>query len=179
MTMPAILRWMPVVASAVILNGLVSASPQTVLATREKLGQLEITVSRVEQFSMTADRFDGRPNSTDRIGRIYLHFKNVGDFPVCASLVPSVEEFKGAEWQYTQPIKTGFAYNPKIEKLRPGVETSGYYDFRPSPQKRDYVLVLQLLAQTQKCGDVSESNKATTSDSPTVRFSLSEGASQQ
>src|SRR5271170_2025214 len=143
MTKPIVFRWMPVVAAALILNGLISAFPQTVSATPEKLGQLEITVSKVEQFTMIADRFDGTAISSGRrVGRIYLHFKNVGDFPVCTSLVPSVEEYKGAEWQYTQPITTGFAYNPKIERLRPGAVTSGYYDFQPSPQKRDYVLVL-------------------------------------
>jgi hypothetical protein len=93
--------------------------------------------------------------------------------------VPSVEELKGTEWQYTQPIKTGSAYNHKIEKLRPGAETTGYYDFRPSPQHRDYVLVLQQLIQTQKCDNRSEHKNATTSDAPSVRFSLWESSEQQ
>jgi hypothetical protein len=101
------------------------------------LGQLEISVSKVAQFSMVADACDGRITSSDRIGRVYVHFKNVGEFPVCASLVPFVEEYKGAEWQYMQRIKTGFAYNPKIEKLGPTAETSECFDFRPSPPKRD------------------------------------------
>jgi hypothetical protein len=172
-------RRMVVVASALILNGLVSASPQTSSVTPEKLGQLEITVSKVEQFSMVGDRFDGGPVSYSLAGRVYLRLKNIGDFPVCASLVPSVEEYKGAQWQYTQTIKTGFAYNPKIEKLRPGAETMGYYDFRPSPQKRDYVLVLQQLAAMQDCGETSESKNAPTSDAPSVRFSLSRNTKQR
>src|SRR5271156_1172078 len=172
-------RWMPLVSSALILSGLVGASPQSVPATPQKLGQLEITVSKVEQFSMTGDRFDGGPISSSLVGRIYLRFKNVGDYPVCASLVPSVEAYKGAEWQYTQPIKTGFAYNPKIEKLTPGAETSGYYDFQPSPQKRDYVLVLRQTTQTQKSGKTSENKNATTSNAPSVRFSLSESSERQ
>jgi len=179
MTKPVVFRWMPVFAAALIFNGLIGASPQTVLATPRKLGQLEVTVSKVEQYLMVADTFDGRTTSSHRVGLIYLRFKNVGDSPRCATLVPSVEEYKGAEWQYTQPIKTGFAYNPTIEKLRPGAETTGYYDFRPSPHKRDYVLVLQQLVQTQTCGNTSEKKNATTSDAPSVRISQSETSEQQ
>ena len=170
---------MPVVALALILNGLVSAFPQTVLATPEKLGQLEITNSKVEQFSMTGDRFDGGPTFARPAGHIYLRFKNAGGFPVCAALVPSVAAYKGADWQHTQQVKTGFAYNPQIEELRPGKETMGYYDFRPSPQKRDYVLVLQQVARTQDCGKRSESKNATTSDAPSVRLLLSRRTKQQ
>jgi len=172
-------RRLHVVTLALILGGFVGAYPQTAPAPAKKLGELEITVSKVEQFSMTGDRFDGGPISSSLVGRIYLRFKNVGDYPVCASLVPSVEAYKGAEWQYTQPIKTGFAYNPKIEKLTPGAETSGYYDFQPSPQKRDYVLVLRQNTQTQKCGKTSENKNATTSNAPSVRFSLSESSERQ
>jgi hypothetical protein len=179
MTKPVIFRCMPVFAAALILNGLVSAPPQSASATPKKLGQLEITLSKVEQYSMVADTFNRRTTSSHRVGLIDLRFKNLGDIPICATLVPSVEEYKGTEWQYTQPIKTGFAYNPKIEKLRPGAETTGYYDFRPSPQQRDYVLVLQQLVQTQKCGNRSEHKNATTSDAPSVRFSLSERSEQQ
>jgi hypothetical protein len=171
-------RWPLVFTLTLILDGFVSAYPQTVAAPSEKLGQLEITVSKVERFSMIADRFDGVPSSYDYVGRIYLLFKNVGDFPVCALLVPSVEEYEGAKWQYTQPIKTGFAYNPQIENLKAGAETSGYYDFRPSPQKRDYVLVLRQAAQTQKCGKKRETRNTRTSDAPTVRFSPSGIAKQ-
>jgi hypothetical protein len=176
MTKPAAFHWALVVALAHMLSGLLSASPQTVPAAPQKLGQLEIIVSKVERFSMIADTFDGRTTSSSRVGRIYLRIKNVGDFPVCTSLVPSVEEFKGTEWQYTQPIKTGFAYNPKIEKLRPAAETTGYYDFRPSPQNRAYVLVLRQGVQTQKCSKTSERKNTTMSDGPTVQFSLSESS---
>jgi hypothetical protein len=172
-------RRLLVVRLALILGGFVGAYPQTAPAPTEKLGELEITVSKVEQFSLTGDRFDGGPISSSPVSRISLRFKDVGDFPVCASLVPSVEEYKGAEWQYTQTIKTGFAYNPKIEKLRPRAETTGRYDFRPSPQKRVYVLVLQQAARTQDCQKRSESKNATTSDAPSVRFSLSGSSRQQ
>lgn len=143
-----------------ILNGLVSGSAQAVSVTPEKRGQLEITVSRVEQFSMTGDRFEADPISSPLVGHVYLRFKNLGDFPVRAALVASVDEYKGAEWQSTQPIKTGFAYSTKIEKLRPRAETAGQYDFRPSPQQRVYVLVLQQLAPSQECGKSSESRTA-------------------
>ena len=173
MTKPKRTRWMPVVALALILDGLVSASPQTSSIPSEKLGQLQITVSKVEQYTMAGDRFDGGPISYRQFGYIHLHFKNVGGFAVCVSLMPFVEEYKGSELQYTQPLKTGFAYNPKIENLKPGRETSGYYDFRPSPQKRTYVLVLQQRAPTQGCGERSEGGSATTSAAPSVRFSLS------
>ena len=122
---------------------------------------------------MVGDSFDGETISHHQFGYIYLHFKNLGDFPVCVSLVPAVEEYKGSELQYTQALKTGFAYNPKIENLKRGGETSGYYDFRPSPQKRTYVLVLQQAARTQECGERSEAKNATTSERPSVRFPLS------
>src|SRR5271170_5861083 len=167
-------RWPLVFILAMILDGFVSAYPQTVAAPSEKLGQVEITVSKVEQGSMIADRFDGGPPASSYPeGRIYLQFKNVGDIPVCVEFVPAVEEYKASELQYTQPIKTGFAYNPQIENLKVGAESSGYYDFRPSPQKRDYVLVLRQAAQTQKCGKKRETRNTRTSDAPTVRFSLS------
>jgi hypothetical protein len=179
MTQPAVLHWILFIALAHMLSGRVSASPQTFPVAPQKLGQLEVTVSKIEQFSMTGDRFDGGPITSSLVGRIYLPFKNVGDSPVCASLLPSVEEYKGAEWQYTQTIKTGFAYNPKIEELRPGKETSGYYDFRPSPQSRDYVLDLQQIARTQDCGKRSESKNAATSGAPSGRFSLSRSTKQQ
>jgi hypothetical protein len=85
------------VATAVILNGLVSASAQAVPVTTEKLGQLEITVSRVEQFSMTGDRFEADPISSPLVGHVYFRIKNVGDFPVRAALVAPGDEYKGAE----------------------------------------------------------------------------------
>jgi hypothetical protein len=174
MTKPAVFRWILIVALALIFDGFVGASPKAVSVPTQSLGKLEITVSKLEQGTMIADRFDGGPAvSSYPVGRIYLHFKNVGDFPVCASLVPSVEEYKGSEWMYTQPIKIGFAYNPKIENLMPGAEKWGYYDFGPSPQKRGYVLVLQQFAQSQKCGETRKNKNAITSDAPSVRFSLS------
>ncbi|MGA8406821.1 MAG: hypothetical protein WB680_06545, partial [Candidatus Acidiferrales bacterium] len=79
----------------------------------------------------------------------------------------------GSELQYTQPLKTGFSYNPKIENLKPGREASGYYDFQPSPQTRTCVLILQQARQTQKCGEGGKTENAATSEGPSVRFSLS------
>jgi hypothetical protein len=76
--------------------------------------------------------------------------------------MPFVEEYKGSELQYRQPLKTGFTYNPKIDSPKPGAETTGYYDFRPSPLKRTYVLILQQRAETQKCGETSESRNVAT-----------------
>jgi hypothetical protein len=179
MTRAFVCRRLLVVTLALILDGFVSAYPQTAPAPTEKLGQLEITVSKVEQFSVTADTFDGRTTSSHLVGRIYLHFKNVGDSAVCTSLVPFLEEYKGAEWQYTQKIKTDSAYNSQIEVLMPGAETTGYFDFQPSSQKREYVLVLQQVTRTQACGKMSERKNATKSDAPTVRFSLSESSKRQ
>jgi hypothetical protein len=173
MLQPQQSHWILAVALALILSGLDSASPQTVSAPPEKLGQLQITVSKVEQYTMIGDRFDGGPIRYRPFGYIYLHFKNVGPLPVCVSLVPSVEEYKGSEPQYKQPLKTGFAYNPKIENLKPGRETSGYYDFQPSPQKRTYVLMLQQAGQTQKCGEGGKTESAATSEGPSARFPLS------
>jgi hypothetical protein len=143
----------------------------------EWLGNLKIRVVKTEQTVLIADSFIG-PSTYLQVGQIYVRIQNSGDFPVCASLVPTVEEYKGAEWTYTQPIQTGFAYNPKIEKLRPGAQASGRYDFRPSPQKRDYVLVLQQAGQTQKCGARGADNNAAALDARTVRLSLSGNKTQ-
>jgi hypothetical protein len=173
-TKSARFRCLFVVALALGSYGFVEATPQTGPAPTKALGQIEVTVSKVEQYTMVGDSFNGRTTSYNQSGYIYLHFKNVGHLPVCVSLLPSVEEYKRSELQYTQPLKTGFAYNPKIENLNPGRETSGYYDFQPSPQKRSYDLILQQAAQTQKCGAGGKTNNATTSEGPSVRFPLSE-----
>ena len=174
MTEPKPIRWLLLVPLALAFCAREGGSAQKASSCSESLGQLQITVSKVEQYTMVGDSFDGRTTSYNQFGYIYLHFKNVGHLPVCVSLLPSVEEYKGSELQYTQPLKTGFAYNPKIENLKPGRETSGYYDFRPSPQKRTYVLILQQDGQRQKCGEGDKTKDAATSEGPSVRFPLSE-----
>jgi hypothetical protein len=174
MTKSARFRCLFVVALALVSYGFVEATPQIGSAPTKVLGQLEITVSKVEQYTAAGDRFDGGPISYHQFGYIYLHVKNVGEFPVCVSLVPSVEEYKGSELQYTQQLKTGFGYNPKIQDLQPGQEVSGSYEFNPSPQKRAYVLVLQQRGRTQTCGKRNESRNVKMSDAPSLRFALSE-----
>jgi hypothetical protein len=173
MTNSARFRCLFVVALALVSYGFVEATPQTGPAPTKALGQIEVTVSKVEQYTMIGDRFDGRPSTYLQFGRIYLRFKNVGDFPVCVPLLPFVEEYKGAELQYTQPLKTGFAYNPQIENLKPGEEISGHYDFRPSPQKRTYFLILRQAGRTQSCGEGGKTENAAMSEGPSVRLSLS------
>ncbi len=169
--------WILLVSFAPAALGAGGVSSQIAESPAKLLGNLKISVVKTDPTVLIADSFIG-PSTYLRLGQIYVSIQNVGDFPVCATLVPSVEEYKGAEWQYTQPIKTGFAYNPTIEKLRPGAQTSGYYDFRPSPQKRDYVLVLDQAGQTQKCGARSEDKNAAALDARTVRLSLSGNKTQ-
>jgi hypothetical protein len=173
MTKPARFRCLVVVALALVSDGFLHATPQTGSVPTKVLGPLEITVSKVEQYTAAGDRFDGGPISYYQFGYIYLHFKNVGDSRACVSLVPSVEEYKGSELQYTQQLQTGFGYNPKIQDLQPGRETSGYYEFHPSPQRRAYVLVLQQRSRTQTCGQRNQSRNVKMSDAPSVRFAVS------
>lgn len=173
MTKSRRIRRLLLVPLALAFLALARASAQRTSSSPENLGQLQITVSKVELYTMAGDRFDRGPISYYQFGYIYLHFKNVGNFPVCVSLTPFVEEYQGSELQHTQPLKTGFAHNPKIENLKPGGESSGYYDFRPSPQNRTYVFVLREQGPMQQCEEQSKSKNATTSDGPSVRFPLS------
>ena len=55
------------------------ASAQRASPSPENLGQLQITVSKVEQYTMVGDGFDGGPISYRRFAYIHLHLKNVGD----------------------------------------------------------------------------------------------------
>ena len=114
------------------------------------LGNLKIEISKVDRSVVVGDSFSG-PSSYQQFGKVHVKIRNVGDFPACAVLVPSIEEYKGSELQYTQELKTDLPYNPKIKNLAPGTEASGYYDFTPSPQKRDYVLVLGERDARQHC----------------------------
>jgi hypothetical protein len=104
MTKPGRFRWLLVVALALLFNGFAGASPQTGSTPTEMLGQLEITVSKVELFTLIADRFVGGSGSFSQFGRVHLHFKDKGNSPVCVSLIASVEEYKGTELQYVQPL---------------------------------------------------------------------------
>ena len=134
------------------------------------LGNLKIEVSKVEQVELIADSLTG-PSSSRHFGRVYVTIRNVGDFLVCAALTPSIEEYQSSELQYTQRLKTGFAHNPQIKNLAPGAEASGYYGFKPSPQKRDYVFVLQERNGTQRCEKPSKAEDAASSP-PTARLPL-------
>jgi hypothetical protein len=139
-----------IVAVLVVGAPIRSGTPQKAPSATALLGNLRVEILKVEQTELVADSFTG-PSSSRKFGRIYLNIKNIGDFPVCGTLMLSIEEYKDSELQYTQKLKNGFTHNPKIENLAPGVEVSGYYDFKPSPQKRDYVLVLQERDETQRC----------------------------
>jgi hypothetical protein len=135
------------------------------------LGNLKIEISKVGQIALVGDSFSG-PSSYREVGKIYLHIMNVGKFPVCSRIVPSVEEYKGSELWYTMSLKTGLYYNPKIQHLKPGAEAAGYFDFKPSPQRRDYVLVLEEQNETQTCEDSGKVTKDPALPKKTVRLAF-------
>ena len=140
------------------------------------LGNLKVEISGVDRSVLIGDSFSG-PSSYQQFGKVHVKIRNVGDFPACVVLVPLIEEYKDSKLQYRQELKTGLPYNPKIKHLIPGTETSGYYDFTPSPQKRDYVLVLGERDATQRCDPMnntksSETSPDTLSDTQTVRLPL-------
>jgi hypothetical protein len=153
-------------------SGLVREPP----AASALLGNLKIKISKVDRSVQIGDSFSGS-SSDQQFGKVHVKIRNVGDFPACAALVPSIEEYKGSELQYTQDLKTDLHYNPKIKNLAPGAEASGYYDFTPSPQKRDYVLVLGERDATQRCNTLknaksSDTGFETVSGSRIVRLPL-------
>jgi hypothetical protein len=145
--------------------------PQKPPASSSRLGNLRIEISKVDQTVMVGDSFSGL-SSYRMLGKIYLKIRNDGDFPACVAIVPTVEEYKGSELQHTQSLRTALAYNPKIQNLPPGAETSGYYEFNPSPQIRNYALVLQERNETQPCEKLSGVTGNTNIAKRTLRLAL-------
>lgn len=159
-----------IIALSVLSAPVQSRPPQKVPIATASLGNLRIEIVKVEQTTSAVDSFDG-PSRSHLRGRVYLRIRNIGDFPVCSVLLPSMEEYKGSELQYAQELKTGLKYNPKTKSLAPGVESSGYFDFRPSPQQRDYVFVLQERNGGQRCGEATKAEDAVL-DAPVARLPL-------
>jgi hypothetical protein len=147
-----------------------SGASQKVPISTAVLGNLKIEILRVDQTVLIGDSLIGR-SSFQRFGKVYVKIRNVGDFPACAALTPSLEEYRGSELQFTQQLKTGLAHNPQIKNLAAGAEASGYYDFKPSPQKRNYILVLQQRNHTQRCDKPTNAEDAA-SNAPTARLPL-------
>src|ERR1700735_814967 len=143
-------------------------------APSASLGNLKIEISKIEKTTMVGDALKG----LSTYGEIHVKIKNIGEFPVCAKIVASVEQYKSSELQYTQLLNVGLPYNPEIQNLPPGTEVSGYYDFKPSAQKRNYVLVLEQRGATQRCkpssGVTEDSNLGTKS----VRLGFSSNPAQ-
>ena len=141
------------------------------------LGNLKIEISKIEQTTMVGDALKGL--STYRpTGAVYLKIKNIGDFSVCATILASVEEYKGSELQYTQWLSIGLPYNPQIQNLPPGTEVSGYYDFKPSAQKRNYVLVLEQRGVTQRCKPSSRVTEDSNTGTKSARLAFPSSPAQ-
>jgi hypothetical protein len=159
-----------IVAVLVVSAPVRSGTPQKALSATALLGNLRVEILKVEQTELVGDSFTG-PSISRQFGRVYLNIRNIGDFRVCGTLMPSIEEYKDSELQYTQKLKSGFTYNPKIKNLAPRAEVSGYYDFKPSPQKRDYVLILRERDGTQRCNKITNAERSG-SGTYTVRLPL-------
>lgn len=147
------------------------ALSQAVTPETKRLGNLELSVSKVEHSILIADSFTG-PTHYTSIAQVYLRIRNVGEFPICAELIPTVEEYKDSELWNTEPIKTGLPGNPKVRNLKPGEESKGRYDFELSPVRRAYVLVLQLRDKSQGCEKDRKSKRFLVSGERTARLSL-------
>jgi hypothetical protein len=162
---------LPLIIVLLVLSAPVqSRPPQKVPIATASLGNLRIEILKVEQTTLVVDSFNG-PSSSQVRGRVYLRIRNIGDSRVCSDLLPSMEEYKGSELQYAQELKTGLKYNPRTKSVPPGTESSGYLDFKPSPQLRDYILVLQERNGGQRCGKATKADDAV-ADGPVARLPL-------
>jgi hypothetical protein len=160
-----------IVFLSLLIPGQDTVSSQAVSAQTERLGNLEVGISKVEQLTFIGDNFYGPTHYTNLV-YVHVRFKNVGNFRICAQLTPSVEEYKDSELWNTERIKTGFPYNPKIHDLKPGDESTGLYEFQLSPARRTYVLVLEQPNRSQGCGAQRKVRETFVSGERIVRLSL-------
>jgi hypothetical protein len=160
---------------AALMSPLWFHSAQVRVATPKQpavqLGQLQIIATRTEQQMIIADNFTGPSKYFERI-HVYVSIKNVGDFPVCAKLIPMIEEYKGSELWRTDPIKPEYALVPGVRSLAPGKTISGSYTFEPEPVKRKYFLVIEQESTSQSCGDMQKDRKTLVSTPRVVRIPL-------
>ena len=164
-------RCLVIVLLSLLISRQDSVFSQTVSAQAERLGNLEVGISKIEQFTLIEDNFHGPSHYRDLV-YVHVRFKNAGNFRICAQLTPSVEEYKDSELWNTEPIKTGFPENPKIHDLKPGDESTGQYEFQLSPARRTYVLVLEQPSRSQGCGAQRKVKKAFVSGERIVRLPL-------
>ena len=109
------------------------ASPKQ---TAVQLGQLEIIATDIQHIAFIGDSFPGPSKYSESI-RVFVRIKNVGDSPVCAKLIPTIEEYKGSELWRTDPVKPEYALVPEVRNLSPGKAISGSYMFELEPAKRN------------------------------------------
>jgi len=138
--------------------------------TTAQLGHLELRVTHINGQVIIADNFTGPSKHTERID-IYMSIKNVGDSPVCAELLPAIEEYKGLEFWRTDPVKPENIRIPKVRNLAPGKTISGSYTFEPEPVKRRYILVIGQKHPNQICGE-TQKDQTTVSTPRVVRIPL-------
>jgi|SRR5271165_2993227 len=143
-----------------------------------KLGQLEVCVTRVKQWAMIADSFTG-PSTYERFAQVNLRITNVGNFPVCARIRPSVEQYEDSEISDTQPIESVNVHAPKMDHLAPGGNATGYYSFKfkPASAKSRYVLVLEQLNRSQGCDEQRKDKNTFVSGDKSIRLPLAIGGS--
>jgi len=131
------------------------ASPKQ---TAVQLGQLEIIATDIQHIAFIGDSFPGPSKYSESI-RVFVRIKNVGDSPVCAKLIPTIEEYKGSELWRTDPVKPEYALVPEVRNLSPGKAISGSYMFELEPAKRKYILVIEQKSAGQSCGDMQKDQK--------------------
>jgi hypothetical protein len=144
------------------------ASPKQ---TTAQLGQLEVRASHIDGQVFIADSFTGPSRHIERI-YVYVSIKNVGESPVCAELIPTIEEYKGLEFLRSDPIKSEYIGMPRVRNLAPGKKISGSYTFEPEPVKRKYILVIEQKSASQSCGDAEKDKKTLISAPRVVRIPL-------
>ncbi len=141
-----------------------------------RLGQLEITVTKTRWWVLIGDNFYG-PSTYEDQARVSLRITNVGNFPVCAKIHPSLEEYKNSEFLNTDSAKSEQANAPKVEHLAPGEQITGSYTFIITPiitasQARNYVLVLEQPNRSQGCGERRKDKNTFVHGATLIRFPL-------
>jgi hypothetical protein len=142
-----------------------------------RIGQLEISVTKTRSWAVISDSFTG-PSTYEDLAQVSLRITNVGNFPVCAKIHSSLEEYKDSELLDTDSAKSGLSRAPIVEHLAPGEKATGSYTFTIKPiitssqPKRKYVLVLEQLGRSQGCGEQRKDKNTLVHGDTFIRFPL-------
>ena len=148
-----------------------------VSTTTRRFGQLEISITKTRWWSVIGDNLHG-PSTYEDLAEVSLRITNVGNFPVCAKIRSSLEEYKDTELLDTDSAKSGLTRAPRVEHLAPGEKATGSYTFTVTPMitssqpKRRYALVLEQLGRSQGCGEQRKDKSTFVHGDTLIRFPL-------